>query len=88
MSYLFFSNLLRRGMQVTLLLAMLLFSFGLVSPAYAAPPSNDSFAGAVTVPAIPYTSTISTLEATAAASDPQVNFSCDGKLLAKGKATV
>ena len=88
MNYLFFSNLLRRGMQVALLIAILLLNFGMAGPAYAAAPTNNTFAGATIFTTIPYTSAINTLEATADVTDPQVNASCDGKLLAKGKATV
>ena len=53
-----------------------------------APPSNDNFAGAKTVGSIPYTDSISVLDATVEASEPTVNSMCDGKLLFRGNNTV
>ncbi len=92
MNYLLFSKPFKRGLQITLLLAILLVNFGPGSTriAYAAPPSNDNFASptVIGIGSIPYSNSISTLEATVEVNDPQVNVLCDGKFLAKGLSTV
>ncbi|HSJ87916.1 MAG TPA: matrixin family metalloprotease [Anaerolineales bacterium] len=56
----------------------------------AAAPVNDNFANASskTVGSIPYSDTIDTSGATEELNDPQVNISCDGRLLNKGKKSV
>src|SRR5215217_1013220 len=53
-------------------------------------PVNDNFANASlkTVGSIPYSDTIDTSGATEELNDPQVNISCDGRLLNKGKKSV
>ena len=43
-------------------------------PAMAAPPANDDFDSATRIPALPYTATLNTAEATAAADDPACTF--------------
>jgi hypothetical protein len=90
MHHLLFSNPIKKGMQVTLLLAILLFNFssGKTGVVYAAP-SNDNFAGRTTIGAIPFSElNLDTTTATEEGSDPQVNVACDGKLLAKGWKSV
>jgi hypothetical protein len=86
MNYPVFSMRIKRGLQATLVLAILLINFGPGNTqiAYAAPPSNDNFASATVVGSIPYTSSIVTTEAASAGDGPIVNQPCDGKLLAKG----
>lgn len=44
-----------------------------VSPALAAPPSNDVYAGAEVIPAIPFSTTLDTTEATTDADDAELN---------------
>jgi hypothetical protein len=93
-----FSPSSRKVLQSALLLALLLFSFGPRSAltVYAAPPTNDDFGSATVVPAIPYTNTVSTTEATPdVTGDPPTNdpavpgsVRCDGKILSKGVKTV
>jgi PKD repeat protein len=56
-------------LALALVLALALLSFG-IPIASAAPPSNDNFAGAVAISPLPFTSTISTVEATTAPDDP------------------
>jgi hypothetical protein len=87
MNQLLFSHPFRKGLQVALLLALLLFNFG-ASVAYAAPPSNDNFANAKVVGVIAYVDNISTVEATVEGNDPQVNVECDDNLIAKGWKSV
>lgn len=83
-----FSTPFRKGLQVTLLLAMLMFSLGSASTVYAAPPSNDTFANAAAITSIPFQHIISTTEATELdPSDPDA-IPCEGKTLARGKRTV
>ena len=90
MNHLFFSRPIKKGLQATLLLAILLFNFGPGSTltAYAAPPSNDNFVSAIEVLSIPFTSSISTVEATNETGEPVVNVQCDGKFLQPGYKTV
>ncbi|MEO7839263.1 MAG: hypothetical protein ABIU06_07925 [Anaerolineales bacterium] len=90
MNYLLFSRPFKRGVQTILLLAILVinFSAGNTRIAYAIPPTNDDFDSATVIGAIPYSNSISTLEATEHVDDPQVNILCDNKLLKKGLATV
>ena len=91
-----FSTPFRKGLQGVLLLSMLLFSLGpgSASPAYAAPPTNDTFASATAITSIPFQNVISTTEANAAIdpTDPgQVatgGIPCEGRALGPGKRTV
>jgi len=46
------------------------------SPAYAAPPSNDTFAGRQTIAALPFSQTLDTTQATTDATDVQANTDC------------
>jgi hypothetical protein len=48
----------------------------LVAPAAAAPPANDTFAGAVTISALPFTATLDTTEATTDSDDANANANC------------
>lgn len=48
----------------------------LVAPAAAAPPANDTFAGAVTISALPFSATVDTTEATTDADDANANANC------------
>lgn len=48
----------------------------LVAPAAAAPPANDTFAGAVTISALPFTDTLDTSQATTDADDAEANADC------------
>ena len=90
MNYFVFLSQLKKGMQITILLAMLLTSFGPggVFLAYAAP-TNDNFASAIDVPTIPYQQlNISTTTATIQIGEKPVLSACDGRLLAQGLHTV
>src|SRR6476620_11639096 len=90
MNYFVFSSQFRKGLQLTTLLAMLLFSLGPggVFSVYAAP-TNDKFASAAVVPGVPYTpATISTTTATIQTGEKPVPSECDGRLLAQGLHTV
>lgn len=84
------SNPFRRGLQVVVLLATMMFSLSPVniSTVYAAPPSNDTFGNAITISSIPFQHITSTTEATETdPNDPDVVL-CDGRNLARGKRTV
>jgi hypothetical protein len=48
----------------------------LVAPAAAAPPANDTFAGAVTISTLPFSDTLDTTEATTDADDANANANC------------
>jgi uncharacterized protein DUF6299 len=48
----------------------------LVAPAAAAPPANDTFAGAVTISGLPFSETVDTTEATTDADDANANANC------------
>ena len=48
----------------------------LLASATAAPPANDTFAGAVTIPSLPLSQTVNTTEATTDALDAEVNANC------------
>jgi len=90
MKHFVFLSQLKKGMQITILLAMLLFSLGPggVFSAYAAP-TNDNFANAIDVPTIPYQQlNISTTTATIQTGEKPVPSACDGRLLAQGLHTV
>jgi hypothetical protein len=86
MNYLLFSHPLKKGFQVLLLLAILLFNFG-ASVVYAAP-SNDNFANATLVTVIAYTDTVDTSSATVQANDPTNFGPCDGAFLVSGYKSV
>jgi hypothetical protein len=90
MNYFVFLSQFKKGMQITILLAMLLFSLGPggVFSVYAAP-TNDNFANAIDVPTIPYQQlNISTTTATIQTGEKPVPSACDGRLLAQGLHTV
>jgi hypothetical protein len=59
------TNPIKTGLQLLLLLAIVALNLGPggTSPAYAAAPLNDTFAGAITVPSVPWTDTQNTTEA-------------------------
>jgi hypothetical protein len=91
MKYFVFLSQFKKAMQITILLAMLLFSFGSgnVFTVYALPPSNDNFASATVVPGVPYEQlNISTLDATIQTGESPVTNACDGRMLAQGLHTV
>jgi hypothetical protein len=46
------------------------------SPAVAAPPTNDTFVGAETIAAVPFTTSLDTSEATTDADDDELNLPC------------
>lgn len=48
----------------------------LAAPAAAAPPANDTFAGAVTISALPFSATVDTTEATTDTDDANANANC------------
>lgn len=53
-----------------------LILFATATPALAAPPSNDTFAGAITIPALPFNTSLDTGEATTDADDAEANAEC------------
>lgn len=55
--------------------ALTLFTAAAV-PAYAAPPSNDTFAGSIEITALPFSTTLDTSEATTDADDAEANVQC------------
>ena len=86
MNHLLFSHPFRKGLQVALLLAILLFNFG-ARVAHAAP-SNDNFANATVVGVIAYADNIDTTTATEEGNDPQPSGECDDSLLKAGWKSV
>ncbi len=90
MNYLSFSPHVRKGLQALVLVAMLMFSLGPngVSPAYAAPPPNDTFANARNVTGIPFQHIVSTTEATETDNNDPDAIPCEGRVLDRGKRTV
>ncbi|WP_162907193.1 DUF6299 family protein [Allorhizocola rhizosphaerae] len=46
------------------------------TPAMAAPPANDTFAGAIAIPSLPFSTTLDTSEATTDADDAEANVPC------------
>src|SRR6266540_1576705 len=87
MNYLPFSSPFRKGLQVVLLLAILLFNFG-ASVAHAAPPLNDNFANATVVGFIAFSETVNTTEATVEPNDPNNFGPCDGTNLVQGYKSI
>lgn len=87
MNKLLFSRPFKKGFQIFLLLAILLFNFG-ARVAHAAPPSNDNFANATVVGAIAYSVTVNTSEATQEANDPTGFGPCDGSYLQAGYKSI
>jgi hypothetical protein len=61
---------LRRSHLMMVGLLATVFSLGVTIPAYAAPPPNDDFDNATVITGLPFTDTISTVEATTAPDDP------------------
>ena len=90
MNYLLFSRTAIKGIQVTILLATVFLNlgYGPISTVYAAPPSNDNFAAATVIGSIPFTDTVSTIEATQENNEPTVPVACDGRNLDNGVKTV
>lgn len=72
----------RKGISVRLLTrlvaiaAVSVLAVAAAAPAYAAPPDNDGFGGAVTIGALPFTATQDTTEATTDADDAEANAQC------------
>jgi len=66
--------------QITYLAAALLVGAGLVlvggSPAQAAAPDNDTFAGAVAINSLPFSATVDTTQATTDSDDANANVDC------------
>ena len=56
--------------------AVLLFTLSFASPVLAAAPSNDTYAGATVIAALPYAETLDTTEATTDADDTELNGTC------------
>jgi Family of unknown function (DUF6299) len=59
-----------------MLVGLVVAGLVVVAPAAAAPPANDTFAGAVTISALPFTDTVDTTEATTDADDANANANC------------
>ncbi|HEX9386914.1 MAG TPA: hypothetical protein VF918_11390, partial [Anaerolineales bacterium] len=92
MNNLLFSHPFRKGFQVVLLLALLLFNLG-ISVAYAAPPpANDDFETATVVGGIAYSDTVDTSQADVQAGDPDAigypDLVCDGSALSQGYKSI
>jgi hypothetical protein len=51
----------------------LLLSLAFATPAFAAAPTNDAYAGRTVIPSLPYTATLDTSEATTDAADVELN---------------
>lgn len=90
MNYILLSNWFRKGMQVTLLLALLCLSLGAAGTTvvYAVAPSNDNFANAKDVGIIAYSDTVDTTDATVEANDPTNIGPCDNETLLAGYKSV
>jgi hypothetical protein len=56
--------------------AVLLFTLAFASPVLAAAPTNDTYAGATVIGALPYAETLDTTEATTDADDIELNTNC------------
>jgi hypothetical protein len=69
---------IRRLGVVAVIAALAVFA---AAPAYAAPPSNDTFAGATSIGALPFTTTQDTTEATTDADDQEANAQCGAPAL-------
>jgi hypothetical protein len=59
-----------------MIVAVVVTALVLVAPASAAPPANDTFAGAVTISALTFSDTVDTTEATTDADDANANVNC------------
>ena len=87
-------NINFKGLQVTLLIAILLINFGPgnAQVVYAAAPSNDDWgpttAYSITEADVPFSQTVIIDEATIQVGEPTVNQACDGKLLALGNNSI
>jgi len=90
MNYLIFSTRFRKSLQALMFVAMLMLSLGPggARTAYAAAPSNDTFANAMAINSIPFQHVISTTEATETDSSDPDSIPCEGKTLDRGKRTV
>src|SRR5215208_1451393 len=87
MNHLSLSHPFKKGFQVLLLLAILMFNVG-VSVAYAAPPSNDDFANATVVGAIAFASTVDTSQAVVDDPTDPTNIPCEGLTLKSGYKSI
>jgi hypothetical protein len=61
---------------ICMLVGLVVAALVLVAPAAAAPPANDTFAGAVAISALPFSDTVDTTEATTDADDANANANC------------
>jgi hypothetical protein len=68
------SRLVKRYLRM--IVGAMTIALVLVAPAAAAPPANDTFAGAVTITALPFSATVNTAEATTDADDANANAGC------------
>jgi Family of unknown function (DUF6299) len=66
----------RVNRHLSMIVGVVIAALVLVAPAAAAPPANDTFAGAVTISALPFTDTVDTTEATTDADDANANANC------------
>jgi hypothetical protein len=68
------SRFLKR--YLCMLVGVVLTALVLVAPAAAVAPANDTFAGAVTISALPFSDTVDTTQATTDADDAEANANC------------
>ena len=68
------SRLVHRSLVA--IVGILAIALLVVAPAAAAPPANDTFAGAVTISALPFSATVDTTQATTDADDANANANC------------
>lgn len=90
MNYLIFSPRFRKSLQAVMLIAMLMLSLGPggARTAYAAGPSNDAFANAMSINSIPFQHIISTTQAVETDPLDPDSIPCEGRILDRGKRTV
>src|ERR1700752_437852 len=60
----------RKIRPIVSMVIVLVLTFGGITPAFAAPPANDSFNSAIAIGSLPFTTTQDTSEATVAGDDP------------------
>jgi hypothetical protein len=53
-----------------------ILNLALISPVLAAPPGNDTYAGAIPIGLVPFTDSVDTTEATTDADDAELNLQC------------
>jgi len=63
----------KRALLVTVIAVL---SLGLAGPVLAAAPGNDTYAGRISIPGLPYSTTVDTTEATTDADDADANATC------------